>query len=32
MNLETVRLIDAIAKQRKIEKSVIIADLEQALS
>jgi len=31
MNLETVRLIDAIAKQRKIEKSVIIADLEQAM-
>jgi len=31
MNLETVRLIDVIAKQRKIEKSVIIADLEQAI-
>lgn len=31
MNLETIRLIDAIAKQRKIEKSIIIADLEQAM-
>ena len=31
MNQETIRLIDSIAKQRKIDKSVIIADLEQAM-
>jgi len=31
MNQETIRLIDSIAKQRKIDKSVIIVDLEQAM-
>ena len=31
MNKETIEIIDTIAKQRKIEKAVIIADLEQAM-
>ena len=31
MNKETIEIIDTIAKQRKIEKSVIIEDLEQAM-
>ena len=31
MNQETIRLIDSIAKQRKIDKAAIINDLEQAM-
>ena len=31
MNPETIRLIDTIAKQRKIDKSIIVGDLEQAM-
>jgi N utilization substance protein A len=31
MNRETIEIIETIAKQRKIEKSVILADLEQAM-
>ncbi|MBT7657534.1 MAG: transcription termination factor NusA [Phycisphaerae bacterium] len=31
MNKETLEIIDTIAKQRKIEKTIIIADLEQAM-
>ncbi|MDP7004992.1 MAG: transcription termination factor NusA [Phycisphaerales bacterium] len=31
MNRETIEIIDTIAKQRKIDKQVIISDLEQAM-
>tara|TARA_X000000368_G_scaffold360732_1_gene304621 strand:- start:102 stop:1445 length:1344 start_codon:yes stop_codon:yes gene_type:complete len=31
MNKEALEIIDTIAKQRKIEKTVIVADLEQAM-
>ena len=31
MNKETIEIIDTIAKQRKIDKAVIVADLEQAM-
>jgi N utilization substance protein A len=31
MNRETLQIIETIAKQRKIDKTVIIADLEQAM-
>ena len=31
MNRETIEIIETIAKQRKIDKAVIIGDLEQAM-